>query len=214
MTMNLKKYITLLTIFFGIIVFFVIFPKSVFAGEWANRGQTCAQYCASTGRSCITTYNTGGTFQTVGSSCSSSFTLSCDYVYPDQICCGCQGAPPANPCAPFPQFPVYCPAINRCIPTNWSCTNFITNCGGNSFWFCPNGYTATCSNNQPGCCPAGYDCSTQTNCGGQQWYCPSGYRINCGPPVTCQSTATPTPRPSVCVPNSIRNVCSTTSCSL
>lgn len=182
MTMNLKKYITLLTIFFGIIVFSVIFPKSVSAGEWANPNQTCTQYCSATGgRTCINTQNISGSGQTVESSCSSSFPpLSCSFSIPSQTCCTCQGAaPPRNPCASFPQFPVYCPANNRCIP-------------------------------------AGYDCATQTSCGGRQWYCPSGYRINCGPPVTCQSTAapTPTPRPSVCVPNSIRNVCSTTSCSL
>lgn len=162
-------------------VFFVLSAPPVFAGEWANRGQTCTQYCASTGRSCITTYDTGGTGQTVGGSCSSSFTQSCNYAYPDQICCGCQGAPrtPRDPCA-------------RWIPQGW---------------------TQYCSS-QNICISPQYDCNTAATCNGRTWVCPTGYRINCGPPITCQSTATPTPRPSVCVPDTIRNVCSTTSCSL
>lgn len=160
----------------------------VFAGEWANRGQTCTQYCASTGRACINTQNiSSGGGQTVGGSCSSNFpSLSCSFSQGGQGCCTCQGAPATptpqrDPCAGWISqgWTQYCPSQNICISPQ-------------------------------------YDCSTAATCNGQIRVCPSGYRVNCGPPITCLSTAapTPTPRTSICVPNSIRNVCSTTSCSL
>lgn len=164
--------------FLGSTVFFVLSAPPVSAGEWANPNQTCTQYCASTGRSCINRQNTGGTGQTVGGSCSSGFPpLSCNDVSPDQSCCTCQGAPPRDPCARWISqgWTQYCPSQNICISPQ-------------------------------------YDCNTAATCNGRTWVCTTGYRINCGPPVTCQSTLTPGTR--ICEPGRIRNVCSTTSCSL
>lgn len=193
----------LLVIFFAFIttiIFFQLNTGRSYAQETCT-GTTCGEACYDPAAACSSGFFrcVSGTAQCCGRICGpSSEAASCQwcpegYNYlcsspetgyikgccPQGQTCPLVDGEYVQPSSCPGDYPKYCSSTNSCISNEWDCENYVQNCGGYDYWFCPLDSAAYCTNNTPGCAPPGVNPTTATFCGGEIYYCPTGWTVSC-----------------------------------